>query len=283
MLKPIKPGSKVKLKDRDAVDDDAPRSEAAEKALQPLLEKLEELQIALYAESKQALLIVLQGRDASGKDGLIRKVFGPLNSQGCVVSSFKRPTEYELAHDYLWRVHQVVPPRGTIGIFNRSHYEDVLVVRVHNLVPKSDWSRRYDQINDFERMLSDNGVRILKFFLHISQAEQQRRLIDRLNDPLKNWKFQVGDLDERERWDEYTRAYSDALKKCSTRWAPWYLVPADKKKTRDFLVAEAVVDTLERMNPKFPRVDPEVMRIARKWEQETAGQSASGRAEEEDS
>lgn len=269
MLKPIKPGSKVKLKDRDAVDDDAPRSEAAEKALQPLLEKLEELQIALYAESKQALLIVLQGRDASGKDGLIRKVFGPLNSQGCVVSSFKRPTEYELAHDYLWRVHQVVPPRGTIGIFNRSHYEDVLVVRVHNLVPKSDWSRRYDQINDFERMLSDNGVRILKFFLHISQAEQQRRLIDRLNDPLKNWKFQVGDLDERKLWNEYTEAYQVALERCSTKWAPWHLVPADRKSTRNLLITQLVVDTLKDMAPKFPKVDPVVMKVARQWERES--------------
>jgi PPK2 family polyphosphate:nucleotide phosphotransferase len=271
-LKPIKPGSKVHLTDDTAVDHDALRGEEAEARLTPLLERLTELQTALYAESKQALLVVFQGRDASGKDGLTRKVFGPTNPQGCVVSNFKRPTEYELARDYLWRVHQVVPPRGTIGIFNRSHYEDVLVVRVHNLVPKEAWSRRYEQINQFERMLTENGVTILKFFLHISKAEQKQRLLERLHDPLKNWKFQVVDLEERKLWDDYTDAYETALGKCSTEWAPWYLVPADRKKTRDLLVAELVVATLERMNPQFPRVDPEVMKIARQWERETSAQ-----------
>jgi PPK2 family polyphosphate:nucleotide phosphotransferase len=237
--------------------------------LQPLLDKLPALQTALYAESKQALLVVLQGRDASGKDGLTRVVFGPLNSQGCVVSNFKRPTVYELARDYLWRVHQVVPPKGSIGIFNRSHYEDVLVVRVHDLVPKSVWSKRYDQINDFERMLSENGVTILKFFLHISKDEQKARLLERLHDPLKNWKFEVGDLEERKRWDDYTEAYEDALEKCSTEHAHWYVVPADRKSTRNLLVARVVVDALERMKPVFPRVDPEVLKIARQWERET--------------
>lgn len=268
MLKPIKPGSKVKLRDSDAIDDDAPRSDAADQLLDPLLERLNELQAALYAESKQALLVVLQGRDAAGKDGLIRKVFGPLNSQGCVVSSFKRPTEYELARDYLWRVHQVVPPKGTIGIFNRSHYEDVLVVRVHDLVPKAVWSKRYEQINDFERMLSENGVRILKFCLHISRNEQQQRLIDRINDPLKNWKFQAGDLAERELWDDYTEAYEEALERCSTSWAPWYLVPADRNSTRNLLITQVLVAALEEMNPKFPKVDPKVLKIARQWEKE---------------
>jgi PPK2 family polyphosphate:nucleotide phosphotransferase len=269
LLKPIKPGSKVKLTDENAVDDRFPKSEAAEQQLAPLLEKLPGLQTALYAESKRALLCVFQGRDASGKDGLTRKVFGPLNSQGCVVSTFKRPTVYEIARDYLWRVHQVVPPKGTIGIFNRSHYEDVLVVRVHDLVPKEDWSRRYDQINDFERMLTENGVTILKFCLHISKEEQKDRLVERIHDPLKNWKFEVGDLAERKLWDDYTRAYEDMLEKCSTDWAPWYLVPADRKKTRDLLVAEVVVETLKKMDPQFPRVDPEVLKIARQWERET--------------
>lgn len=269
LLKPIKPGTKVKLTDENAVDDRFPRSAAAEQQLVPLLEKLPELQTALYAESKRALLCVFQGRDASGKDGLTRKVFGPLNSQGCVVSTFKRPTVYELARDYLWRVHQVVPPKGTIGIFNRSHYEDVLVVRVHDLVPKEDWSRRYAQINDFERMLTENGVTILKFCLHISKEEQKDRLIERIHDPLKNWKFEVGDLAERKLWDDYTEAYEDMLEKCSTDWAPWYLVPADRKKTRDLLVAEVVVETLKQMDPQFPRVDPEVLKIARQWERET--------------
>ncbi len=271
MLKPVKPGSTVQLKDADATAADEPRGDAVEPLLQPLLQRLDALQTALYAESKQALLVVLQGRDAAGKDGLIRRVFGPLNSQGCVVSNFKRPTEYELARDYLWRVHQVVPPRGTIGVFNRSHYEDVLVVRVHNLVPKEVWSRRYEQINDFERILSQNGVRILKFFLHISRKEQQERLLERLNDPLKNWKFQVGDLEERKRWDEYTEAYQQALERCSTDWAPWYIVPADRKSTRNLLVAQVLVTTLEAMNPQFPRVDPEVMKVAREWEKELGG------------
>jgi PPK2 family polyphosphate:nucleotide phosphotransferase len=268
-MKPVKPGAKVQLTDETAIDKSEPHGKAVDEQLQPLLDKLPALQTALYAESKQALLIVLQGRDASGKDGLTRVVFGPLNSQGCVVSNFKRPTVYELARDYLWRVHQVVPPKGSIGIFNRSHYEDVLVVRVHDLVPKPVWSKRYEQINDFERILSENGVTILKFFLHISKEEQKARLLERLHDPLKNWKFEVGDLEERKRWDEYTEAYEDVLEKCSTEWAPWYIVPADRKSTRNLLVARVVVETLERMKPVFPRVDPEVLKIARQWERET--------------
>jgi len=269
LLKPVKPGARMKLNDDNAVDDRLPRGLEAEQQLAPLLTRLPELQTALYAESKRALLCVFQGRDASGKDGVTRKVFGPLNSQGCVVSTFKRPTVYELARDYLWRVHQLVPPKGTVGIFNRSHYEDVLVVRVHELVTKEAWSKRFDQINDFERMLTENGVAILKFFLHISREEQKDRLVERIHDPLKNWKFEVGDLDERKRWDDYTEAYEDVLGKCSTDWAPWYLVPADRKKTRDLVVAQVVVETLERMNPTFPRVDPEVLKIARQWERET--------------
>lgn len=273
-LKPLKPGGKVQLKDAGAVDDSEPRGKAADEALAPFLVRLTELQAALYAESKQALLLVFQGRDASGKDGLTRKVFGPLNSQGCVVSNFKRPTEYELARDYLWRVHQAVPPKGTIGIFNRSHYEDVLVVRVHGLIDKPTRERRYRQINDFERMLTENGVTILKFFLHISREEQKERLLERIHDPLKNWKFQVGDLAERKRWDDYTEAYEDALEACTTDWAPWYVVPSDRKSTRDLLVAGVVVRTLERMDPKFPRVDPEVLKIAREWERETTAKRA---------
>ena len=273
-LKPVKPGSRVKLTDDTAVDDRAPRGEEAEQLVEPILTHLTELQVALYAESKQSLLVILQGRDASGKDGLTRKVFGPLNSQGCVVSNFKKPTQYELARDYLWRVHQAVPPHGTIGIFNRSHYEDVLVVRVHELVPKAVWSKRYAQINDFERMLSECGVTILKFFLHISREEQKERLLERLHDPLKNWKFEVGDLDERKRWDDYTEPYEDLLEKCSTEWAPWHVVPSDRKSTRNLLVAQVVADTLERMKPQFPSVDPEVMKIARKWERETTARHA---------
>ena len=270
-LKPVKPGTRIKLTDENAVDDQAPRSKEAERKLAPLLERLPELQTALYAESKQALLIVLQGRDASGKDGLTRTVFGALNSQGCVVSNFKRPTEYELARDYLWRVHQAVPPKGSIGIFNRSHYEDVLVVRVHELVPRKVWSKRYEQINQFEKMLAENGVTILKFFLHISKEEQKDRLLERLRNPLKNWKFQVADLEERKRWRDYTEAYEDVLERSSTEWAPWYVVPSDRKRSRDLFVARVVVDTLERMGPKFPKVNPEVLEIARQWEQEATG------------
>ena len=279
-LKAIRPGKKIRLTDKTTVDPDAPRGEDAEERIAPLLERLTELQVALYAESKRALLVVVQGRDASGKDGVTRGVFGPLNVQGCVVTNFKRPTDYELARDYLWRAHQAVPPKGTIGIFNRSHYEDVLVVRVHKLVPKAAWSGRYRQINEFERILTENGVVILKFFLHVSRAEQKKRLLERLHDPLKNWKFQAGDLDERKLWDDYTRAYTDALRKCSTKWAPWYLVPADRKKTRDLLVAETVVATLERMNPKFPRVDPQVLKVAKEWEAEISGERENGRTGE---
>jgi len=270
-LKPVKPGTRIKLTDDNAVDDQAPRSKEAEQQLAPLLERLPALQTALYAESKQALLVVLQGRDASGKDGLTRTVFGPLNSQGCVVSNFKQPTEYELARDYLWRAHQAIPPKGTIGIFNRSHYEDVLVVRVHELVPRKVWSKRYEQINQFEKMLTENGVTILKFFLHISKEEQKERLLERLRNPLKNWKFQVGDLEERKRWRDYAQAYEDVLEQTSSEWAPWYVVPADRKRSRDLLVARVVVDTLERMAPKFPTVNPEVLEIARQWEREATG------------
>jgi PPK2 family polyphosphate:nucleotide phosphotransferase len=270
-FKPVKPGARVQLTDDSAVDEREPHGKEVDAELDEILGRLPELQTALYAESKRALLVVLQGRDAAGKDGLTRKVFGPLNSQGCVVSNFKRPTEYELARDYLWRVHQVVPPKGTIGIFNRSHYEDVLVVRVHNLVPKSVWSRRYDQINAFEKILTENGVTILKFFLHISKDEQKTRLLERLDDPLKNWKFQVGDLEERKHWDDYTEAYEAALEKCSTEWAPWYVVPADRKSTRNLLVARTVVATLEGMKPEFPKVDPDVLKIAKKWARGSTG------------
>ena len=268
-LKPLKPGSRIRLTDDNAVDDREPRGDDAQQQMAPLIERLVKLQVALYAESKQALLVVLQGRDASGKDGLTRTVFGPLNSQGCVVSNFKRPTDYELARDYLYRVHHLVPPKGTIGIFNRSHYEDVLVVRVHGLVPKDVWSKRYEQINQFEKMLTENGVTILKFMLHISRDEQKQRLIDRLNDPLKNWKFQAGDLEERKRWADYTEAYEDALERTSTELGAVVRRAGQSKRTRDLLVARVIVEALERMAPKFPKVDPGVLEIARQWQRET--------------
>jgi PPK2 family polyphosphate:nucleotide phosphotransferase len=252
------------LEDDDAkAPKDLPGGDELREELGRLTERLEALQRAFYAECRRSLLIVIQGRDTSGKDGLIRKVFGPLDSQGCVVTAFKKPSDLELSHDYLWRVHQAVPPRSVIGIFNRSHYEDVLIVRVRKLVNEAVWSRRYGHINDFERMLTDSGVTILKFFLHISRKEQKERLEERLKDPAKNWKFNPGDLDERALWDDYTEAYREMLARCSTEWAPWYLVPADKKPARDVMVADVVVRTLEKLDPQFPRANPEVLKLAR--------------------
>jgi PPK2 family polyphosphate:nucleotide phosphotransferase len=252
-LEPVTPGEALRLTDATAAaPEDVPSKSEAVRAVERLGARIDELQDALYAEGRRALLIVLQGRDTSGKDGTIRKVFGPLDPLGIAITSFKAPTPVELAHDYLWRVHQAVPPKGTIGVFNRSHYEDVLVVRVHELVPKSVWRPRYEQIKAFERLLTENDVTILKFFLHISRDEQRERLLARLDDPTKHWKFSAGDLGERDRWDAYTAAYEEALARTSAPDAPWYVVPADKKYVRDLLVAQVVVDTLERMDPKYP-------------------------------
>ena len=216
----------------------------AEKQTARLLEELTELQELLYAVQAQSLLVILQGRDTSGKDGTIRRVTGPLNSQSCSVASFKVPTEEELAHDFLWRVHAQTPDAGDIKIFNRSHYEDVLVVRVHELVPEQVWRPRYEHINAFERLLADSGTIILKFYLHISKAEQEKRLRKRENDPIKSWKLSVGDWQEREYWDAYSEAYEEALNRCSAKHAPWFVVPADKKWFRDLAVAEAMRDAL---------------------------------------
>ncbi|MGB3059936.1 MAG: polyphosphate kinase 2 family protein, partial [Anaerolineae bacterium] len=211
------------------------------------------LQEALYAEHKQSLLIVLQAMDTGGKDGTIEHVCGAVNPQGVVVTPFKVPSAEELAHDFLWRVHKVTPARGMIAVFNRSHYEDVLVVRVHDLAPKEVWSQRYELINQFEKHLTANGVVILKFFLHISKAEQKERLLDRLNTPDKQWKFAVGDLKERGLWDQYQEAYEDALNKCTTAAAPWYVIPANRKWYRNYVVARIIRQTLEAMNPQFPQ------------------------------
>ncbi len=227
----------------------------AEAQLQRSLTRLDELQFDLYAEGQRSLLIVLQAMDAGGKDGTIRKLAMGLNPQGCLVTSFKVPSDEEAAHDFLWRVHHVAPERGDVGIFNRSHYEDVLVVRVHDLVPKAVWSRRFDEINAFEHQLADSGTRILKFYLHISRDEQRQRLQDRLDDPRKRWKFKPSDLKEREHWDAYMDAYEDALRKCSTPWAPWFVIPADRNWYRNSAVAQIVVEALEDMNPKPRKAD----------------------------
>jgi PPK2 family polyphosphate:nucleotide phosphotransferase len=265
-LTPVRHGEAPRLADADArYDGDRPPNEdALADETRVLRERAAELQEALFAQSKQALLVVLQARDAGGKNGTIRRVFDELDPIGLRVSSFRAPTADELAHDFLWRVHREVPPHGYVGVFNRSHYEDVLVVRVRGLVPKRVWSARYSQINDFERMLTENGVTMLKLFLHVSRKEQKKRLLERLEDPRKNWKVAEGDWDDRKLWPAYTRAYQDAFRECSTPWAPWYVVPADDKRVRDFLVADAVVATLERMNPTFPRADDDVLGKLRK-------------------
>ena len=243
---------KIKLDKISAEPPEGMTQDKAEKRFDSLGKELFDLQDAMWGAKRHSVLVVLQGRDTSGKDGVIRKVFGALNPQGVTITSFKAPTAVELAHDYLWRVHQAVPPRGAIGVFNRSHYEDVLVVRVHALVPEAEWRPRFDQIVQFERHLAANGVTVLKFFLHISREEQRERLLARLEDPRKYWKFSAGDLDERDRWDEYTAAYQEALARTSTPTAPWYVVPADKKYLRDLLVAQVVAEALQRMAPKYP-------------------------------
>jgi len=265
-LTPVRPQDKISLGDRAALP---PRSLDAddntlEKKMDKLRARLDELQNALYAESKRSLLVVLQARDAGGKDGTIRRVFSSVNPQGCTVTAFKRPTPIEVAHDYLWRVHAAVPPKGMIGIFNRSHYEDVLAVRVHELVPKKVWKSRYDEINEFERILTNNGVTVLKFYLHISKEEQRARLCERLTDKSKNWKFEEADLGERDLWSDYTHAYIDVFRKCSTKYAPWFIVPADRKHARDYLVLEKIVSTLEAMNPQYPRADPATLKLLEK-------------------
>jgi len=224
----------------------------AEEAVAALRTKLFDLQRRLWAESSRALLIVLQAMDAAGKDGTIRHVFSGVNPQGVRVTSYKAPNERELSQDYLWRVHANTPARGEIGIFNRSHYEDVLAVRVRQLVPARQWRRRYRHIREFERLLADEGTTIVKIFLHISGDEQRQRLQARLDDPTKRWKFRAGDLDDRKLWNDYRDAYEDTIMETNTRYAPWYVVPADRKWVRNVAVSKILVHTLEEMAPKYP-------------------------------
>jgi PPK2 family polyphosphate:nucleotide phosphotransferase len=261
-LKPIDPDDRIQLRDQDAHRPErAPTPDELKARLDAETHRISDLQRVFYADGRFALLIVLQGRDASGKDGTIRQVFSAVNPQGCEVTSFKAPSELESQHDFLWRVHLRVPARAMFGIFNRSHYEDVLVPRVHRTITRKVWTTRYRDINKFERMLTENGVVILKFFLHVSRAEQKKRLTDRLKDPTKNWKFRAGDVDDRARWNAYTAAYRDLLRECTTKWAPWYVVPADDKAVRNWLVARAIADRLERLDLHYPRVSPEVRAI----------------------
>jgi PPK2 family polyphosphate:nucleotide phosphotransferase len=242
---------RIKLDDFDPDEDAGLKREHADKKTAQLIEELVELQELLYAARRQSVLIILQGRDTSGKDGTIRHVTGPLNSQSCSVTSFKVPTEEELAHDFLWRVHASTPRAGEIKIFNRSHYEDVLVARVHKLVPKDVWRSRYEHINAFERLLVDSSTIVLKFYLHISKEEQKERLVEREEDPTKSWKLSVGDWQEREYWDDYTAAYEDALNECSSKRRPWFIVPANKKWFRNLAVAEALRDSLTPFRKKW--------------------------------
>jgi len=259
-LHPVNGKHSARLADADARPPASAKGGVAlERATKKETDRISDLQRVLYADARYAVLIVLQGRDASGKDGTIRRVFSAVNPQGCTVASFKQPTELEQHHDFLWRVHQQVPARGMIGIFNRSHYEDILVPRVHDLVPKKVWSARYDQINDFERMLSENEVVILKFLLHISRGEQKRRLEERLTDETKNWKFRAGDLDDRKRWDDFTDAYRGILKHTSTTWAPWFVVPADDKDVRDWLIARTIADRMDKLRLRYPAADSSIV------------------------
>jgi PPK2 family polyphosphate:nucleotide phosphotransferase len=260
----VKPGKKVKLSHYDADDTLGwQKGRKAKLSLEKAVGKLDGLQYLLYAEHERALLMVFQGLDAAGKDGTIRHVMSGVNPQGCRVTSFKQPSAEERAHDFLWRVHSAVPPFGNFGIFNRSHYEDVLIVRVHNLVPKEVWSQRYDQINEFENILAANNVVILKFFLHISKDEQKKRFLDRLDDPQKQWKISEADFNERKYWDDYRKAYEAALSRCSTPHAPWFIVPSNKKWFRNLAVSHIVVETMEAMKLKLPPPSIDVKKL--KW------------------
>jgi PPK2 family polyphosphate:nucleotide phosphotransferase len=250
----VPPDKKIKLAKYDAADTlGHENDEKAEAKLAKTIKRLDDLQSLLYAEKKRALLIVLQGMDAAGKDGTIRHVMSGVNPQGCSVTSFKVPNSEELAHDFLWRIHKAVPEKGMIGIFNRSHYEDVLVVRVHKLVPKEIWKARYDEINRFERNLSENDVKILKFFLHIGKEEQEKRFQDRLHDPRKKWKFSNADPAERKRWGDYVTAYEAVLSRCSTVYAPWFIIPSDHKWFRNLAISRIIVETLEEFDMQFPK------------------------------
>lgn len=235
---------RVRLADYDPRDTGGLSPEQAQHELATLLPRLAEQQELLYGAGQQSVLIVLQGLDTSGKDGTIKHVTTALNPLGCRVASFKAPSEDERSHDFLWRVHQQVPPRGILTIFNRSHYEDVLVARVHQLVPAAVWRGRYHEINQFERLLTRNGTLVLKFFLHISKSEQQKRLLARETEPTKAWKLSVADWQDRAYWDAYQAAYEEALGRCGTQWAPWHIVPADHKWYRNYVVARRIVERL---------------------------------------
>jgi PPK2 family polyphosphate:nucleotide phosphotransferase len=248
----VDPNDRVDLSRLDPADFHGWKKSDAEDATKEQIGRLEDLQDRLWAEATDAVLVVLQGIDASGKDGAIRRVMTAFNPQGCYVASFKVPTPEEAAHDFLWRVHRRVPGKGEIAIFNRSHYEEVLIVRVHELVPRSVWSGRYALIRDFERLLTETGTTIVKFFLHIDRDEQRKRFQERFDNPRKRWKFSLGDLEERKRWDDYMRAYEDALSKTSTNEAPWYVIPSNRNWFRDLAISTILADTIAALKPDYP-------------------------------
>lgn len=258
MSQPLTPpvGKKVSLADYDPryVDGDWNKQTGKAETLRNSIIG-GDLAYRLYAEDRRAILLVLQGMDTSGKDGTIRHVMTGVNPQSFQITSFKQPSDEELDHDFLWRIHKAVPRRGNIGIFNRSHYEDVLIVRVHKLVPEKKWQDRYERINEFEALLVEGGVTIVKCFLHISKEEQRERLQARLDNPDKRWKFSKGDLDERKLWDDYQRAYEDALTKCNTEYAPWHIIPSDRKWNRNLVISQILRETLEMMDPQFPKAE----------------------------
>jgi PPK2 family polyphosphate:nucleotide phosphotransferase len=250
----VKPNSKIKISDYDPDDTDGFKSKArADTILEKHRKKLFEVQELMYAEAKHALLVVLQGLDAAGKDGTIRHIFTGVNPQGCQVTSFKKPTEEELRHDFLWRIQQATPARGMIGIFNRSHYEDVLIVRVHGNLSKSQLKERFKAINDFEELLVENGTTILKFYLHISKDEQRQRLQARLDHPQKYWKVNPEDLQERQYWDDYMNAFEDVFRHCSKKHAPWYIIPANKKWYRNVAISEILIQALDGLKMAYPK------------------------------
>ena len=262
----VEPSAKVRLSKTDASY--TGKHETHEKALpeiQKHVERIDKLQYLLYADGNQSLLVVLQALDAAGKDGTIRHVFSGMNPQGTFVFGFKQPSKEEAAHDFLWRAHLRTPGKGEVVLFNRSHYEDVLVVRVHKLVPHSVWSKRYDLINDFEKMLSQNGTTILKFFLHISPEEQLSRFKQRLDDPSRHWKISESDYSERELWPQYVEAYEDAMALTSTKRAPWYIIPSNHKWFRNLAVSQIIADTMDEMGLKLPPTGVDIAEIRRKY------------------
>jgi len=252
----VSPGTKIKLAKFDPryVDGDSTKKSSA-RAIAQFTAASRDLSYRLYAENRRAVLLVLQGMDTAGKDGTIRTVMTGINPQSCQIASFQQPSHEEIDHDFLWRIHNAVPRRGNIGIFNRSHYEDVLVVRVHKMVPKAEWESRYERINEFEQLLVDGGVTLIKCFLHISYEEQRQRLQARLDNPHKQWKFSKGDLAERKLWGEYQQAYEEALTRCNTENAPWHIIPSDRKWSRNLTVSKILHDTLKNLDPQFPECE----------------------------